>query len=139
MKVCASEVGAQGAADANDKGEEPQAGRAWLVGRHGILAWCEGLLEEAVRRTPRGGRVLVRDVGISGGLTRLDLQDRVAVAPVEALQDDVRLVSKPREALHEGSHPASAIGGLADDHPLTKHSRQQPGQGVAHGVVHRPL
>ena len=83
--------------------------------------------------------MLVRDVGISGGLTRLDLQDRVAVAPVEALQDDVRLVSKPREALHEGSHPASAIGGLADDHPLTKHSRQQPGQGVAHGVVHRPL
>ena len=48
-------------------------------------------------------------------------------------------MSKPREALHEGSHPASAIGGLADDHPLTKHSRQQPGQGVAHGVVHRPL
>ena len=54
-----------------------------------VLPWREGLLEEAVRRAPRGGRVLVRDVGISGGLTRLDLQDRVAVAPVEALQNDV--------------------------------------------------
>ena len=61
------------AADADDKGDEPQAGCAWLVGWHGILAWREGLLEEAVRRASRGGRAVVRDVGISGGLTRLDL------------------------------------------------------------------
>ena len=46
---------------------------------------------------------------------------------------------EPREAPHEGAHPASAIGGLADDHPLTKYSCQQSGQGVTHGVVHRPL
>ena len=52
MKVCLC-LGAQGAADTNDKSEEPQAGCAWLVGWHGILAWREGLLEEAVRRAPR--------------------------------------------------------------------------------------
>ena len=45
-----------GAADTNDKGEEPQAGCSWLVGWYGILAWCEGLLEEAVRRTPTAPR-----------------------------------------------------------------------------------
>jgi hypothetical protein len=40
------------------------------------------------------GRVSVRNEGISGRLTRLDLQDRVAARPVEALQDNnVRLVS----------------------------------------------
>ena len=32
-------LGAQGAADADDKGEKPQTGCAWLVGWHGILAW----------------------------------------------------------------------------------------------------
>ena len=57
------------------------------MGRDGILARREGPLEVAVRRAPRGVRVLARNVGVSGRLTRLDLQDRVAVAPVEALQD----------------------------------------------------
>ena len=57
------------------------------MGRDGVLARREGPLKVAVRRAPRGVRVLARDVGVSGGLTRLDLQDRVAVAPVEALQD----------------------------------------------------
>ena len=68
-----------------------------------------------------------------------DLQDRVAVSPIEALQDNVGLVAKPREAAHEGAHPPAAVRGLSDDHPLTQHRRQQPGQGVAHRVVHRPL
>jgi len=35
--VCASEP-SQGAADADDKGEKPQTGCAWLVGWHGVLA-----------------------------------------------------------------------------------------------------
>ena len=42
-----------------------------------------------MRRAPRGVRVLARDPGVSGRLTRLDLQDRVAVAPIEALQDNI--------------------------------------------------
>ena len=71
-----------------------------------------------MRRAPRGVRVLARDVGVSGRLTRLDLQDRVAVTPVEALQDNVRLVAKPGEAAHEGAHPPAAVRGLTDDHPL---------------------
>ena len=38
-------LGAQGAADTNDKGEESQAGRAWLVGWHGILlVYCPGTM-----------------------------------------------------------------------------------------------
>ena len=68
------------------------------MGWDGILARRQGPLEVAVRRAPRGVRVLARDPGVTGRLTRLDLQDRVAVAPVEALQDNVRLVAKSREA-----------------------------------------
>ena len=49
-------LGAQGAADADDKGEKPQTRCAWLVDGHGILAWRVGLLKEAVRRAPRRGR-----------------------------------------------------------------------------------
>ena len=59
-----------------------------------------GLLKETMRRAARRGRVSVRDEGVSGRLTRLDLQDRVAARPVEALQDNIRLVPKPGEALH---------------------------------------
>ena len=70
--MCASEPGAQGAADADDtQGEKPQTGCAWLVGWHGILAWRVGLLKEAMRRAPRRGRLSVRDEGVSGRLTRL--------------------------------------------------------------------
>ena len=63
--------------------------------------------------------MLARNVGVSGRLTRLDLQDRVAVAPVEALQDNVRLVAKPREAAQRGEEnwgrgdrPTSLSGGV---------------------------
>ena len=54
-----------------------------------------GLLKETMRRAARRGRVSVRDEGVSGRLTRLDLQDLVAARPVEALQDSshMRLVN----------------------------------------------
>jgi hypothetical protein len=35
-------LGAHGAADADDKGEKPQTGCAWLVGWHGILGYLPG-------------------------------------------------------------------------------------------------
>ena len=98
--------------DADSHGDEAQAGLSQLVGGKGILAGGEGLLEVAVRSASRRVGVPARNVSSSaagshvlislrGGLTRLDLQDRVAVPPVEALQDDIWLVSKPGEALHE--------------------------------------
>jgi hypothetical protein len=70
MKVYASEL-RQGAAHADGKGQEPQAGCTRLVGWDGILVRCQGLLEVAVRRAPRGVRVLARNQGFSGRLTRL--------------------------------------------------------------------
>ena len=54
-------LGAQGAAHADGKGQEPQARRTRLVGWDGILAGRQGPLEVAVRRTSRGVRVLLRD------------------------------------------------------------------------------
>ena len=118
MKVCLR-LRAQGTAHTDGKGQEPQAWGTGLVGWDGILAGHQGPLEVAVRRALRGVRVLARDPGVSNRLSRLDLQDRVAVAPVEALKDNVRLVAKPREAAHEGAHPSAAVRGLTDDHPLT--------------------
>ena len=73
MKVYASEL-RQGVAHADGKGQEPQARHTRLVGWNGILARRKGLLEVAVCRAPRGVRVLARDPGVSGRLTRLDLQ-----------------------------------------------------------------
>ena len=61
-KVCAS---AQGTAHTDGKGQEPQARRTRLVGWDGILARCQGPLEVAVRRAPRGVRVLARNPGVS--------------------------------------------------------------------------
>ena len=136
-------LGAQGAADADDKGEKPQTACAWLVGWQGILAWRVGLLEEAVG-TPRPamcGRVSVRNEGISGRLTRLDLQDRVAARPVEALQDNVRLVSvrcpSPgkrcmKELIRD---PAPAVAVLADDHPRSCSSQTEHRLTVFHNNI----
>ena len=56
----------RGAAHTDGKGQEPQARRTRLVGWDGILARRQGPLEVAVRRAPRGVRVLARDPGVTG-------------------------------------------------------------------------
>ena len=83
--------GAQGAAHADGKGQEPQARRTRLVGWDGILARRQGPLEVAVRRAPRGVRVLARDPGVSGRLTRLRTKPQGTYsAPVHALTHGLR-------------------------------------------------
>ena len=86
---------------ADDHGDKAQAGLSRLVGGKRVLTSGESLLEIAVCRAARRVCVPARDVSSSGGLTRLDLQDCVAIPPIEVLEDDVRLVSQPWESLHK--------------------------------------
>ena len=54
-------LGAQGATHTDGKDQKPQARRTGPVGWDGILARRQGPLEVAVRRAPRGVRVLARN------------------------------------------------------------------------------
>jgi hypothetical protein len=70
-------------------------------------------------------------VSPAGSHTRLDLQDRVAARPVEALQDNIRLVPKPgdkrcmKELILPPPSRSSRMTIL-----FAEHRREEPGQGV---------